>query len=526
MVTNVQEVARNKSLWLYLLLITASYLSYYTNCAVRHLLWSTWFTLPLVVQAPLYYCFLTVYSILKYISQFSVLRITVFFELILLYTFIHRILGYIAGYLIRSKLDPEKTGKFNIHIEWISFRVGLDWNQVVIHGIEWRNPPGFNAGKHKFLLSIAEVSLAIDVLSVYRAVTTYSSIHINSFIISDVDIHIKRHSNNNNNTLNGNEPLLFRDGVLNFSAAVGAVDEVEEHSMMEQIGDHLSDVMGTSIYMMGVMTDAVVKYNPFTVLKKTATYIGKSFRSLLRKSSNLHSHTMISEMMDAHKSEEELQALFRKYDRDCSGFLDKDELREVLYASNSAVTDGEVEAILSMLDSSGDGRITYEEFSLWWKNKDKRGIDLKEALASDEESSKADDYLKNKHEAALLGIPYRFEIDNLQIIQLVLDADSLLTAHQTKGSRFTRIRLPLFNMFRVDLTLPPRRAKKVNRKRRGIYLDDVMWRVVSKLVRVLIYENTISMMLLLSASTAKNLTHATIGNESTAAGKFTRKAKK
>jgi len=65
----------------------------------------------------------------------------------------------------------------------------------------------------------------------------------------------------------------------------------------------------------------------------------------------------------------------------------------------------------------------------------------------------------------------------------------------------------------------------VNRKRRGIYLDDVMWRVVSKLVRVLIYENTISMMLLLSASTAKNLTHATIGNESTAAGKFTRKAK-
>jgi len=418
MVTNVQEVARNKSLWLYLLLITASYLSYYTNCAVRHLLWSTWFTLPLVVQAPFYYCFLTVYSILKYISQFSVLRITVFFELILLYTFIHRILGYIAGYLIRSKLDPEKTGKFNIHIEWISFRVGLDWNQVVIHGIEWRNPPGFNAGKHKFLLSIAEVSLAIDVLSVYRAVTTYSSIHINSFIISDVDIHIKRHSNNNNNTLNGNEPLLFRDGVLNFSAAVGAVDEVEEHSMMEQIGDHLSDVMGTSIYMMGVMTDAVVKYNPFTVLKKTATYIGKSFRSLLRKSSNLHSHTMISEMMDAHKSEEELQALFRKYDRDCSGFLDKDELREVLYASNSAVTDGEVEAILSMLDSSGDGRITYEEFSLWWKNKDKRGIDLKEALASDEESSKADDYLKNKHEAALLGIPYRFEIDNLQIIQL------------------------------------------------------------------------------------------------------------
>ena len=109
---------------------------------------------------------------------------------------------------------------------------------------------------------------------------------------------------------------------------------------------------------------------------------------------------------------------------------------------------------------------------------------------------------------------------------IVLDIDDLLTSHHTKGTSYTRIRLPLFNMFRVDLTLPPRRAKKVNRKRRGIYLDDVMWRVVSKLVRVLIYENTISMMLLLSASTAKNLTHATIGKESTAAGKVTRKAKK
>ena len=432
MATIWQEVARNKRLLgLYLLLIAASYLSYYTNCVARHLLWNMWSALPFVVQAPLSFCFLAVYSILRYASIFTVLRITVFFELLLLFSYIHRILGYLAGYLIRSQMDPEKTGKFNIHIEWISFRVGLDWNQVVIHGIEWRNPPGFNSDKHGFLLRIVEVSLAIDVLSVYRAVTTDASIHINSFIISGVDIHIKRHSNsrvhddtdtldrNDNNALNGREPLHLRSGVLNFSAAVGAVDEVQELSMLEQIGDHLSDAMGTSIYMMGVVTDVVVKYNPFTVLKKTTTYIGKSFRSLLHKSYNLqHSHKMISEMMDAYKSEEELQALFLKYDKDRSGFLDKDELREALYESiGAALTAGEVDHILSTLDSSGDGRITYEEFSLWWKNKDKRGIDLKGALSSDEESSKADEYFKNKHESTLLGIPYKFEIDNLQISQ-------------------------------------------------------------------------------------------------------------
>ena len=100
---------------------------------------------------------------------------------------------------------------------------------------------------------------------------------------------------------------------------------------------------------------------------------------------------------------------------------------------------------------------------------------------------------------------------------LALNADDLLTAHHTKGSRYTKIRLPLFNMFRVDLTLPPDRSKKLapgeSRKRRGIYLDDVMWKVAGKLLRALMYENVMSMMLLLSASTAKNLKTTTIGSE-------------
>jgi hypothetical protein len=124
-------------------------------------------------------------------------------------------------------------------------------------------------------------------------------------------------------------------------------------------------------------------------------------------------------MMNILKGEDEMQALFLKHDKDGSGFLNKDELKALCRSTGAAVVDDEhLDHLFSILDSSGDGRITYEEFSLWWKNKDKRGIDLKEALSSDEESSKADDYLKNKHESALLGIPYRFEIDNLQIIQL------------------------------------------------------------------------------------------------------------
>jgi len=314
-------------------------------------------------------------------------------------------------------LDPDKTGKFNIHIKWISFRVGLDWNQVVIHGIEWRNPPGFNSGKHEFLLRIDEVSLAIDALSVYKAVTTDASIHINSFVISDVDIHIKRHLNNerdaaDDDSKKGEGHLKLRSGVLNFSAAIGAVDEGQERSMLEKIEDNLSDAMGSSQYIM----QAVAKCNPFTVIKMTAAYIGKSFRNVLRKSSDLlQSQKMIAGMMNVYKSEEELQALFLKYDKDGSGFLDKDELREVLCESiGTTITEGEVDLILSMFDSSGDGNISYEEFLWWWKNKDKRGVDMKEA---NEASSQADEYFKHKHKSTLFGIHYKFEIDNLQITQ-------------------------------------------------------------------------------------------------------------
>ena len=93
-----------------------------------------------------------------------------------------------------------------------------------------------------------------------------------------------------------------------------------------------------------------------------------------------------------------------------------------------------------------------------------------------------------------------------------MNADDLLTAHHTKGSRYTKIRLPLFNMFRVDLTLPPDRSMKLapgeSRKRRGLYLDDVMLRIRNKFLRAIVQENSTAVVVLLSSSAAKNLTYS------------------
>ncbi|CAL1530931.1 unnamed protein product [Lymnaea stagnalis] len=57
-----------------------------------------------------------------------------------------------------------------------------------------------------------------------------------------------------------------------------------------------------------------------------------------------------------------LSALFKQYDNDNSGYLDKNELRKVLEASGHKFTDAEVNEILRNADSSGDGKISFEEF--------------------------------------------------------------------------------------------------------------------------------------------------------------------
>jgi len=43
--------------------------------------------------------------------------------------------------------------------------------------------------------------------------------------------------------------------------------------------------------------------------------------------------------------------------------------------------------------------------------------------------------------------------------------------------------------------------------RRGIYLDDVLWRFVNKLLAELLYHNTLSMMILITSAAANHTTN-------------------
>jgi hypothetical protein len=114
------------------------------------------------------------------------------------------------------------------------------------------------------------------------------------------------------------------------------------------------------------------------------------------------------------------------------------------------------------------------------------------------------------------GFPYLLEIDALQLDRLELHTQDFLNAHHASGMSASVIKLQSLSMSHRDLTKPPKNtesgsvkgndaaAGKGRHKRRPLYLDDVVWRLVNKLLAELLKNNSIAMMVLLSSAAANN----------------------
>ncbi|XP_075577457.1 LOW QUALITY PROTEIN: troponin C, skeletal muscle [Pelecanus crispus] len=62
------------------------------------------------------------------------------------------------------------------------------------------------------------------------------------------------------------------------------------------------------------------------------------------------------------KSEEELANCFRIFDRNADGFIDIEELGEILRATGEHVTEEDIEDLMKDSDKNNDGRIDFDEF--------------------------------------------------------------------------------------------------------------------------------------------------------------------
>jgi len=62
-------------------------------------------------------------------------------------------------------------------------------------------------------------------------------------------------------------------------------------------------------------------------------------------------------------SQEKLRAAFKMFDKDGSGIISADEIREVLcFGGTNSLSEEQVDAIIKQVDENGDGEIQFEEF--------------------------------------------------------------------------------------------------------------------------------------------------------------------
>ena len=65
-------------------------------------------------------------------------------------------------------------------------------------------------------------------------------------------------------------------------------------------------------------------------------------------------------------AEEQLRAAFDEFDTDYSGCIDKHELGNLSEALGYPLDNRTLQVAMSTLDRSGDGSVSFEEFSWWW----------------------------------------------------------------------------------------------------------------------------------------------------------------
>ena len=68
-------------------------------------------------------------------------------------------------------------------------------------------------------------------------------------------------------------------------------------------------------------------------------------------------HELSKKYQPKHHSKSELESAFKYFDKDGSGYINEDELYEVMKKFNPHITKQTVKAILKKIDSDGNGRI-------------------------------------------------------------------------------------------------------------------------------------------------------------------------
>jgi len=72
------------------------------------------------------------------------------------------------------------------------------------------------------------------------------------------------------------------------------------------------------------------------------------------------------ELDDGEEAHNEVFEIFRTYDRDNSGSIDRREFARLLEALGMAISEEELGVAIDAVDSNHSGKISWLEFRAWW----------------------------------------------------------------------------------------------------------------------------------------------------------------
>lgn len=527
-------------------------------------------------------------------------RLEVVVIFLVVFGYAHRVIGYALGVYLRSLLDANRSGKFNFHFEWISLRVGLDQNMLVIHGLEWRNPPMF---KHTpYLLRIDEISFVFDPISVYNAIKNKTAIKIHEIRFNKVALYMEKlteggdvsavtgecSSEGTSNdrvesesvsrlgTSAKQKSLRFDDtvrvstievpdttastaeasttsasvasvatastlkpGVLNLWAAMGATNPQQEASMLTNVSGQMNSAVEGTTSMVSVLGSAVAKYNPASMLLKGGASLGGAIGSTIGSGTSLIGSTIGSGVGYLRgKSSTKINAADLENDPagakifdDGGNFAESEEaaamqraIDESLQESADILDDAEGDSgntspvPASSMPSGPSAAAGSTSTSIGASNvaaatTNSAANAATATTATDNNASPGAAAAKGPKKG--FGLPYELDIQALLLDNLELHTQDFLNASHAEDFKASVIKLKTLSMSHRELTKPPKgdstkkpdgAPSKSTGKRRPLYLDDVVWRLVNKMLAELLRNNSIAMMVLLSSAAANNAT--------------------
>ena len=98
---------------------------------------------------------------------------------------------------------------------------------------------------------------------------------------------------------------------------------------------------------------------------------------VLLYTSSKNAHRALQQMkLELSGDEHYVQQKFNEFDSDADGHLSPKELSHVCVLLGSSLDYNELESVILPLDSDGDGKISFLEFSDWWLSKDTDDVSL------------------------------------------------------------------------------------------------------------------------------------------------------